>query len=116
MFIKHEDTKLISHLRKDQGLDKKENWNDVYDLADTGLHGVIDLLEKRFVPLPEVGEEIQNENDEIVAMLELAWPLKKIGIAIDMNDADTASKLGWKVYSMKDALSRINELVRDLES
>jgi hypothetical protein len=37
---------LVNHLRRDQGLIVKENWQDIYDLADPGLHGVIDQLEK----------------------------------------------------------------------
>lgn len=114
MFIKHEETKLISHLRNAQGLNVKENWQDVYDLADPGMHGVIDLLEKYHVSLPEVGEEIQNEKNEVVAELELAWPLKKVGIAIDKPEAIAATKFGWKVYSMRHALSQIDQLASSL--
>lgn len=114
MFIKHEETKLISQLRNAQGLNVKENWQDVYDLADPGMHGVIDLLEKYHVSLPEVGEEIQNEKNEVVAELELAWPIKKVGIAIDKPEAIAATKLGWKVYSMRHALSQIDQLASSL--
>lgn len=114
MFIKHEETKLIAQLRNAQGLNVKEDWQDVYDLADPGMHGVIDLLEKYHVSLPEVGEEIQNEKNEVVAELELAWPLKKVGIAIDKPEAIAATKLGWKVYSMRHALSQIDQLTSSL--
>lgn len=114
LFIKHEDTKLIAQLRNAQRLNVKENWKDIYDLADPGMHGVIDLLEKYHVPLPEVGEEIQNEQHEVVAELELAWPLKKIGVAIDKPEAIAATKLGWKVYSMRHALSQIDQLANNL--
>lgn len=114
MFIKHEDTKAISQLRKVQGLNVKENWQDVYDLADPGMHGVIDLLEKYHVSLPEVGEEIENNKQEVVAELELAWPLKKVGIAIDKPEAIAATKQGWKVYSMRHALSQIDILASSL--
>jgi HNH endonuclease len=114
MFIKHEETKQISQLRKVQGLNIKENWQDVYDLADPGMHGVIDLLEKYHVSLPEVGEEIENNKQEVVAELELAWPLKKVGIAIDKPEAIEATKHGWKVYSMRHALSQIEQLASRL--
>jgi hypothetical protein len=114
MFIKHEETKAISQLRKAQGLNVKENWQDVYDLADPGMHGVIDLLEKYHVSLPEVGEEIKNNKQEVVAELELAWPIKKIGIAIDKPEAIASTKQGWKVYSMRHALSQIDLLASSL--
>ena len=114
MFVKHEETKIISQLRNAQGVNVKDNWQDVYDLADPGMHGVIDLLEKYHVPLPEVGEEIANEKKAIVAELELAWPLKKVGIAIDKPEAIAATKQGWKVYSMRHALSQIEQLASSL--
>ena len=102
MFIKHSDTKLVAQLRNTQGLNVKENWQ------------VIDLLEKYHVSLPEVGEEIENNKQEVVAELELAWPLKKIGIAIDKPEAIAATKQGWKVYSMRHALSEIEQLAGSL--
>jgi hypothetical protein len=114
MFIKHEETKRISQLRSAQGLNVKESWQDVYDLADPGMHGVIDLLEKYHVSLPEVGEEIENNKQEVVAELELAWPLKKVGVAIDKPEAIAATKQGWKVYSMRHALSEIEQLASSL--
>jgi hypothetical protein len=114
MFIKHDETKLIAQLRNSQGLNVKESWKDIYDLADPGMHGIIDLLERYHVSFPEVGEEIQNDKEEVVAELELAWPYKKIGIAIDKPEALAATKLGWKVYSMRHALSQIEQLASSL--
>lgn len=114
MFIKHEETKQISQLRSAQGLNVKDSWQDVYKLADPGMHGVIDLLEKYHVSLPEVGEEIENNKHEVVAELELAWPLKKVGIAIDKPEAIVATKQGWKVYSMRLAIIEIEQLASSL--
>jgi hypothetical protein len=114
MFIKHEETKVINQLRNVQGLNVKENWQDVYNLADPGMHGVIDLLEKYHISLPEVGEKIENNKHEFVAELELAWPLKKVGIAIDKPEAIAATKQGWKVYSMRLAIIEIEQLAISL--
>lgn len=75
------------------------------------MHGVIDLLERYQVYLPAVGEEVQNQGGRVVAELELAWPLKKVGVAVDKEDAVQATKLGWIVYSMRHALSQIDDLV-----
>jgi len=114
MFIKHEETKTINHLRQEQKLNKKENWKDIYALADPAMNGVIDLLEKHQVSLPEVGEEIQNDKQEVVTELELSWPLKKVGVAVDKTSALAASKQGWKVYSMRHALSQMDDLAQSL--
>lgn len=111
MFVPHDQTQQINHLRKKQGVNFKDNWKDVYDLADPGMHGVIDLLERYKVHMPEVGEELQNQGGRVVAELELAWPIKKVGVAVDKEDAIAATKLGWKVYSMRHALSQIDDLV-----
>jgi len=114
MFPKRDETKLIAQLRNAQGLNTKESWKDIYKLADPGMHGVIDLLEKYHVSLPEVGEEIVNNKQEVVAELELAWPLKKVGIAIDKPEAIAATQLGWKIYSMRHALSQMDDLAQSL--
>ena len=111
MFVSHEQTQQINHLRQEQGITTKESWRSVYELADPGMHGVIDLLERYQVHFPEVGEELQDERGRVVAELELAWPLRKVGIAVDKADAVAATKLGWKVYSMRHALSQISDLV-----
>jgi hypothetical protein len=114
MFIVHDDTKLVSHLRKAQGINVKESWKDVYDLADPGMYGVIDLLEKCSTSFPEIAHEIRNVKGEVVAELELAWPLKKVGVAIDKSDAIAATKFGWKIYSMRYALVEIDKLASSL--
>lgn len=111
MFVSHEQTQQINHLRQEQGITTKESWRSVYELADPGMHGVIDLLERYQVHLPEVGEELQDDRGRVVAELELAWPLRKVGVAVDKGDAVSAMRLGWKVYSMRHALRQIDELV-----
>ena len=72
MFVPHEQTQQINHLRKEQSINFKEHWRDVYDLADPGMHGVIDLLERYKVHLPEVGEEVQNQEGHVVAEFVVA--------------------------------------------
>ena len=64
-------------------------------------------LEHNFIPL-------QDENNEVIAELELAWPLRKIGVAVSKEDAIAAYKLGWKVYSMRLAIRDIEQLVSSL--
>lgn len=110
MFVRHKDTQAINHLRRAQGLRAKENWRDIYQLADPGMHGVIDMLEHSQLPMPDVGIEITNIQNKVVSELELAWPLKKVGVAVDKQSAIAATKEGWKVYSMRHAFSQFDEL------
>lgn len=110
MFVPHKDTQLINHLRQEQGLNSKENWRDIYQLADPGMFGVIDMLESYQLPMPEVGLEIVNALHEVVSELELAWPIKKVGVAVDKESAISATKEGWKVFSMRHALSQFEQL------
>jgi hypothetical protein len=114
MFVSLTDTKTIAQLRYAQGLDTCETWKDVYKIADPGMFGVIDLLEKYHVGFPDVGGQVKSDSEKVIAELALSWPLKKIGIAISKADAITATKLGWKIYSMRHALSQIEELVKSL--
>jgi len=111
LFIKYQDTKSINHLRHQQGLVVADNWQDVYNYADPALHGVVDLLERYKLPLPDIGEEINDINGEIISELGLAWTKKKIGVAIEKESAIAAKAKGWNVYSMRHALTRFEELV-----
>ena len=114
LFIKHLDSKLINQLRREQGIVADANWIEIYNLVDPAMHGVVGLLEKHQVALPGVGEVVKAENQEVVAELELAWPQKRIGVAIDKESAKQATKHGWKVWSMRHALTQINDLATSL--
>lgn len=110
LFVSHKDTQSINKLRQEQGLNAKENWRDIYQLADPGMFGVIDMLETYKLPMPEVGLEVTNEAHEVVSELELAWPMKKVGVAVDKDSAIAATKVGWKVFSMRHALTQFDDL------
>lgn len=113
LFIKHEDSQAINHLRRLQGLTVRDNWADVINLADPALHGVIDLLMQYKLPLPEVGYEIKGLNKDS-SKVELAWPVRKLGIAINEELVKAAINDGWKIYSMRYALSQFESLAHSL--
>ncbi|MEI6896699.1 MAG: HNH endonuclease [Psychromonas sp.] len=110
LFVPHKDTQSINRLRQAQNLNTKENWRDIYNLADSGMGGVINMLENHHLPMPEVGLEVSNDQHEVVSELELAWPMKKVGVAVDRDSAIAATKVGWKVFSMRHALSLFDDL------
>ncbi len=107
MFISHKDSKKIAELRRTQQILVKDNWKDVYALADPAMFGVIDMLEKYCLPMPEVGFTLKQ--NEQTCQIELAWPQRKVGIAVEKEDAVLAHKLGWKVISMRIFLMEPND-------
>ncbi len=56
------------------------------------------------MPPPEVGYEIHDASGAVTSQLEIAWPRQQLGVAIAEADLNAASKAGWKVWTMIDAL------------
>lgn len=108
MFVSHEDRKTITRLRREQSKLKPDGWNEVYILADPGIHGLLKICQKERKPIPEIGFEIQASNHEIVAELELGWPKKKFGVAINESDIKRGTDQGWEVWEMAEALDQLD--------
>jgi hypothetical protein len=73
---------------------------------DSKLLPLVDHLVVHKLPLPECGFELQNEQGEIIAEFELAWPQKNIGIWTRRGNerkVDTQS-LGWLAYDIQEVL------------
>lgn len=99
MFVKHEDTKLINRLRREQFGNLGFDWNKVIKLADLALHGVINHCIKAKYEAPEVGYQLKLPNSNFLE-LELAWPKRRLGVTIDQNIT-----IGeWKILSLETAL------------
>lgn len=111
MAVSHRIRQEIAHLRHAQNRSEPNDWQDVFNLADPGLNGLLHHLETIRAPLPEVGVDIQDEREVIVANLELAWPRHRIGIAISEEDAIAAKQQKWRVYSVYGALDNAHKLV-----
>jgi hypothetical protein len=108
MFVRHEDMQLLTRLRQEQQQDRRRlSWDDVFEIADTGVHGVLHWCRAKQMPPPNIGYVLKDSSGHVIAQLELAWPLKKIGVAISENDLDAARKVGWQAWSMLDALERL---------
>ena len=104
MHVKHEAVQRINHLRREQGLIDSGNWDKTIKLADPAVFGVLDHCKHQKMKPPEVGYELVNDKQEIVAELELAWPEKKIGVYIDNIIDKVAPVAGWRLLSLPDAL------------
>jgi len=114
LFVPHKDTRRINHLRREQGLlGGGGRWDEVLEYCDPGLKGLVQALRSAGAPPPEVGFDIQDRSQAVVANLELAWPRTKQGVVIADDDRKAASAQGWKVWSMFHALDKIDRFVEE---
>lgn len=108
LFVPHEDMKLITRLRREQEIGGLPGcWQEAFELADTGVHGVLHACKAAGWGLPEVGYELQDQQGRIVAQLELAWPPQRKGVAIADEDIAAARRQRWQVWSMVEAVQHL---------
>ena len=107
MFVRHTDTQLINHLRREQGLINSgdSNWDKVFEYADPAVHGFLDYAHKKGFSPPEVGYEITNQGGQIVAELELAWPETNYGVYIEKPEAPSS----WNLHSLEEAMKLMSK-------
>ncbi|WP_158773348.1 HNH endonuclease [Cobetia sp. L2A1] len=114
MVVSIEDRHLIAQLRQRQDMPAPADWRHVFDLADPGMNGVMHFLQHNQVPIPAVGLDIQDDNEAVVATLELAWPVAKLAIAITDEDAVAARQQGWNTLSVEQVLAHPDYFVKNL--
>lgn len=107
--VTHVDIQTINSLRNNQGIVNNSSWSEVRKLADTGMEGLVLLCEQNQLPLPEVGGEVANSKDEVIAQFELGWLRNKVAVVIEPEDAKKLTDAGWLVWDMVHA---INEFAR----
>lgn len=101
LFIKRDDIRLINKLRKEQDVLDKSSWNTVYKYADTAVHGILDLCQKKGnISPPVVGCEIDDKDQRIIAEIELGWPKTKFGIYL----GERVEVEGWRLINHQEAL------------
>jgi hypothetical protein len=104
MFIKHEDRKYITRARSKQNLLRPDGWKEVFEFADPALHGVLDLAQIGGYDEPDIGLDLQNERQEVIAHLDIAWPKSRVAVVIRPDDRAAATQAGWEAYSPEEAL------------
>ena len=85
----------------------KGEWNEILELTDAELHGLINKLAENNCPVPEAGYELANENGEIVAEAELGWP--DINLAFLQTEqiefSEVFKQYGWRTFPLKDVIA-----------
>ena len=84
-----------------------DDWDEAKELCETEIHTLLDQLAKNGWSVPEIGYELVNDQNEIVASSELGWADKKIAfLREDELDYATAfEKSGWKVFPINEVLA-----------
>jgi len=88
------------------GEPEKESWDEIREMTDENLHGLLDVLRNNDWLVPEAGYELADLDGEIIASAELAWEELKIAFLLD-EELEYESRFveaGWQIYPMKDVL------------
>ncbi len=100
MFIKYEDMIKINHLRSEQEVYNTNDWYTVKRKADLSLHGILDHCEKGGFTPPEIGYKLNTQKIIPPLILELAWPIRKLGVVL----SNPIEVEGWTILSLREAL------------
>ena len=84
-------------------------WNAIEELLfDDDAKAFVEFAKDASVPAPDeddIGYEVEGDDGEVVATVEIAWPDKRIGFmtAEQAEDKEKLEKLGWRILSLLDA-------------
>ena len=86
-----------------------DSWNAIKELLfDDDAKAFVELAKDVGVPVPnedDVGYEVEGDDGEVVATVEIAWPDRRVGFmtAEQAEDKEKLEKLGWRILSLLDA-------------
>lgn len=84
-------------------------WDAIKEiLFDDDAKAFVDILKETSAPAPEednIGYEVEGDDGEVVATVEVAWPERRIGFmtAQQAEDKEKLEEMGWKILSLLDA-------------
>lgn len=93
--VRLEDQRRLNELRFRQGILNGMDWRTAMLLADPALHGGLYELRMHDQPVPLIWKRLPSGR-----ILDLAWPEKKLGVALDAEESECAD--GWRILSFAD--------------
>lgn len=84
-------------------------WNAIKELLfDDDAKAFVEIAKDAGVPAPDednIGYEVEGDDGEVVATVEIAWPDRRIGFmtAEQAEDKEKLEKLGWRILNLLDA-------------
>lgn len=110
MFIKAKDMALLQKLRKEQGiLSSAADWEDLFALVDPPYAGLLRFYHRDKQSKPEIGYEITDSKNAVIAEIEIAWPGAKFGVVGNQSEQKKLAALGWKAVTLEDALREFRD-------
>lgn len=83
-------------------------WNAIKELLfDDDAKAFVEIAKDAGVPAPDednIGYEVEGDDGEVVATVEIAWPDRRIGFmtAEQAEDKEKLEKLGWRILNLLD--------------
>lgn len=90
------------------------SWNMIKELLfDDEAKAFVDMVKEQRMPVPSednIGFEVEGDNGEVVATIEIAWPDGKVGFmtAEQMEDKEKVQAMGWKIIDLIAAADAAN--------
>ena len=80
-------------------------WAKARELVAEPLHIAMRHWAAAGLPMPEVGFELADDKDEVLAEAELAWPTQRIAVLYgeQVEKAPLFERRGWRAYSFDDS-------------
>ena len=80
----------------------------VFDEYDDDAKAFVELARDTGVPAPaedNIGYEVEGDDGEVIATVEIAWPDKHVGFmtADQAEDKEKLENMGWKILNLLDA-------------
>ena len=115
MYISRSDRQLIAtlrnkHLKQTKSKPSASAWDEVFELADPSMEGLLHKCKKNGWSPPIPGYELYASGRVVCHQpIELAWENHKIGVVIDKNDFQNCpiEKYGWKLLNLNEAMTQL---------
>lgn len=84
-------------------------WDSIKELLfDDDAKAFVELAKDAGVPAPledNIGYEVEGDDGEVVATVEIAWPDRQVGFMTveQADDKEKLEKMGWKILNLIDA-------------
>ncbi len=116
MFVTHDIMQQINSLRRQQSIGTARQWNEALEFADPSVEGLLLQCKAGNITAPEVGYDVTGSDGAVVTSLELAWPEKKIGVAVSEEERSGCNGTGWTFLMAHDVLDNFPEFKTQLQS
>ena len=84
-------------------------WDSIKELLfDDDAKAFVEFAKDAGIPAPaedNIGYEVEGDDGEVVATVEIAWPDRRIGFMTveQAEDKEKLEKLGWQILNLLDA-------------